>query len=242
MLRTIVWFSSLLSLCLLIPGVLYGATVSVASKTMGCGGTCYGVPFYYHADLNNDGREDLIYSPATYYGQIGYFVVQLSNGDGTCAAPVSYTLPGNSPAAFDFAIADFTGDGNADIAVFATDNNVYLYSNTGNGSLTLSATYPYATGNFNMVSVGVGDYNHDRIEDLVFLSNGVINVWFGNGKGGFTPGPATAVNDTSILAAGVDFDGDGMADIALTDGTTPTVVNVLYGKTPVTCCRRPMSP
>jgi FG-GAP-like repeat len=75
----------------------------------------------------------------------------------------------------------------------------------------------------------VGDYNHDGKQDLVFLVAGVLHVWFGNGNGTFTSGLATAVNNIGMVAVGVDFDGDGIADVALTDGVTPTVVSILYG-------------
>lgn len=219
---------SLVVLLCLITSAAKAATISLSAKTQNCGSYCYGPPSYYHADLNNDGREDLVWIPATYYGQIGYINVQLSTGDGTYASPVAVSVP-NTPGIFALVIADFTGDGNADIAAFATDDNLYLYRNNGAGSFTLFSTEPYTTGNVGNASADAGDFNHDGIEDLDFLVSGVLHIWFGNGKGGFTQGPATPVNDSAILTGAADFDGDGIADVALADGVTPTTIDVLYG-------------
>ena len=55
--------------------------------------TSAGMYTYNHADLNNDGREDLVY-----HTQTGFAVV-LSTGPGTYAAPVSYDVPDRFPAA-----------------------------------------------------------------------------------------------------------------------------------------------
>jgi FG-GAP-like repeat len=142
----------------------FGAPVSFSASTLPA--ATGGPPVYYHAELNNDGREDLLYIPNTYYGQVGYFVVQLSNGDGTYATLRAYDLP-NSPGIFEIATADFTGDGNTDVAIFATDNNLYLFRNTGNGTLTPNGTFAFASGNLGNANARVGDYNHDGKQDLV---------------------------------------------------------------------------
>lgn len=220
-------FFLVLAVCFL-PNIGRGATVSFSAKTQNCGSNCYGPPAYYHADLNKDGREDLVWIPGTYYGQVGYINVQLSTGDGTYGAPTAVSIP-NTPGVFALVIADFTGDGNADIAAFATDDNLYLFKNNGAGGFTLLSTQAYTTGNVGNASADAGDFNHDGIEDLDFLVSGVLHIWFGNGKGGFTAGPATAVNDTAMLTGAADFDGDGIADVALTDGVTPTAIDILYG-------------
>ncbi len=81
---------------------------------------------YNHADLNNDGREDLIY-----HTQTGFAVV-LSTGPGTYAAPVSYNVPDNFPAAT--ITLDLNNDGKLDVIAFNSfDHSFHEYLNTGRG-------------------------------------------------------------------------------------------------------------
>jgi hypothetical protein len=80
---------------LLVPSLLCGATVSFTNHSQGCNGYCGGAPsLYYHADLNNDGREDIVFAYYPEMGVNGSFAVELSNGDGTYAAPVNYQIVG----------------------------------------------------------------------------------------------------------------------------------------------------
>jgi hypothetical protein len=203
------------ALACLLPGAVSASTVSF-SKTF------VPVPFAgKHADLNNDGREDLIARNAN-----GGFDVALSTGDGTYGSPVSYTIPGGADVLF-FGIGDFNSDGKADLVVIGTDNAIHLFLNTGTGHFSQKAAFAVA----NVISLNditVGDFNHDGIMDIAFANALKLTVWFGNGKGGFTVGPTTAIQNTSYLLMG-DFDGDGHADIAIGDTVNYDTVEVLYG-------------
>ncbi len=193
-----------------------------------------------HADLNNDGREDFVYFNVNTAG----FEVALSNPDGTYAAPVSYK-PLDSGQATSVGIGDFNNDGQADIVVFSTTNtgpnNLYLYLNDGKGHFSEKAAFP--TIDEEIDQFVIADFNHDGIMDIAFLnaaaedvssrasqdSNG-IQVWFGDGKSGFTVGPVTPTQAVGELVLG-DFDGDGKADLALeeADPDLPNDVSVFYG-------------
>ena len=181
---------------------------------------------YLHADLNNDGREDFVYT----LGQTtGGFAVALSTADGNYAAPVTYTLP-YGESAFAIGIGDFNGDQKADLAVFGTSNttqqnDLFLYLNDGNGSLSEQKSLPVGE---EVTDVVVGDFNHDGKMDLAFLAGSQLTVWFGDGNGNFTPGPVTPVSTVGNLMLG-DFDGDGIADIAIGDMINFDSFDVLYG-------------
>jgi hypothetical protein len=165
-----------------------------------------GMYTYNHADLNNDGREDLIY-----HTQSGFAVV-LSTGPGTYAAPVSYNVPNGVPAAT--ITLDLNNDGKLDVIAFnASSSGFYEYLNTGDGGLSLETTYQTAA---QVSDIVVGDFNHDGYADIAFTAfDGNLHVLFNNKNGGFTTGPTTSVPGISQLSVG-DFDGDGAADICAT--------------------------
>ena len=181
---------------------------------------------YQHADLNDDGREDFVYT----LGQTtGGFAVVLSNGDGTYAAPVSYTLPYGEEA-FAIGIGDFNSDRKADLAIFAAGSesrqyDLFLYLNDGKGAFTEKKSFPLDT---EVTSVVVGDFNHDGVMDLAFIADSGLNVWFGDGDSGFTPGPISQVSEAGTMMLG-DFDGDGNADIAIGDVVNYDSFQVLFG-------------
>jgi hypothetical protein len=191
-------------------GIVFAAmavcAVSQAQGQVFAQKTYAGMYTYNHADLNNDGREDLVY-----HTQNGFAVV-LSTGPGTYAAPVSYNVPDNLPAAT--VTLDLNNDGKLDVIAFnASSSGFYEYLNTGDGGLKLETTYQTAVQVSDMV---VGDFNHDGYADIAYTDfEGGLNVLFNNHSGGFTAGPATSVPGISQLSVG-DFDGDGAADICAT--------------------------
>jgi hypothetical protein len=164
---------------------------------------------YTHADLNNDGREDLVY-----HTQTGFAVV-LSTADATYAAPVKYNVPDGQGSGT--VVLDINNDGKLDIIAFNPfASGFYEYLNTGSGSYHLQATYSMPS----IQDMVVGDFNHDGYADIAFTTSGSLHVWFNNHASGFTPGPTTIVAGTAQLSVG-DFDGDGKADIAAsTTGAT----------------------
>jgi VCBS repeat protein/Big-like domain-containing protein len=197
-------------------GAAFGSSPSF-SKTF-LSKTYFGVQ---HADLNNDGREDFVYTNGT-----GGFNVQLSTGDGVYAAAVSYTIPGGADAQL-IGIADFNRDGHADLAIFGSDNSLHLFLNNGHGAFSQKSTY--SNSKFvGVVSLVVADFNRDGAMDLaVEAASGAVIV-FGNGKGGFTMGPSTRLENDGPLMVG-DFDGDGNIDIANADIDNYDTADIYYG-------------
>ena len=81
------------------------------------------------ADLNLDGRADLIASPVSSGNSISVF---LNNGDGTFASAVSYPV-GSDPGLA--AVRDVNGDGKLDIlALSQSVGRLYLLIGKGDGT------------------------------------------------------------------------------------------------------------
>jgi len=156
-----------------------------------------------HADLNNDGREDLVY-----FTQTGFAVV-LSNGDGSYGTETDYTVPDNVPAGT--VTLDQNNDGKLDIIAFnAFGSGFYEYLNNGDGTFHLQATWVTQSQIADMVA---GDFNHDGYADLAFTTfDGILHVRFNNHASGYDVETTTAVPIISKLGVG-DFDGDSDADI-----------------------------
>ena len=117
------------------------------------------------ADVNGDGKPDLIVATGTSASNPGFQVsVFLGKGDGTFLSPFNIPLPpGETPNTI--AIVDLDGDGNPDI-VFGdccSDSTTGYFR--GNGDGTFQPMVPLYGGN-NTRAIAVGDWNGDGRPDL----------------------------------------------------------------------------
>lgn len=157
------------------------------------------------ADINNDGKLDLIYN-----GSDTKTRYRLGVGDGTFGAEVSFAhISGQGSVG----VYDVNGDGFMDI-VAANTGGASISVSFGNGNGTFGAVTSYTgfTGNSDIL---IRDINGDGVADILSSNYGTgqIAVFLGNSNGTFQA-PTTVAAGTSIVGYSLaDFNNDGALDI-----------------------------
>ena len=168
-------------------------------------------------DFNGDSRPDLAVN--SFLG----LSVLLNTGGGSFARPVTipaeiHPMFGPTPAHYTVA-ADFNRDGRLDLIGAVDAPNpplrriVRLLLGHGDGAFTVRDT----TETGPVLVVGTGDFNGDRIPDVVIEAEMSLIVLLGNGQGDFQRGARISASGSGARVA--DFNRDGFSDLAV---TTPT--------------------
>jgi len=188
-----------------------------------------GPDFMVVGDFNGDGKLDL--ATITLDNSFNPTItVLLGNGSGGfTAVPGSPYVSGGSLGSV--VVGDFNGDGIQDLAVAnAFSNSVTVLLGDGSGGFTAAPGSPFAVGN-TPISMAVGDFKGDGAQGLAVANDwgSNVTVLLGNGSGGFTaaPGSPFAVGASPISVAAGDFNGDGIVDLAVTNGGDNTVTVLL---------------
>ncbi len=168
------------------------------------------------ADVNGDGRPDLI----VVHGGTGsghtYFEVSLNDGAGGFAAPTRYDSGGGGL----LAVGDVNGDGQPDIILAGGDStggSIEVFLNDGSGGYNVINQPTYALApNLDPTAITLADVNGDGAPDLVVAATAAggvaeTEVLLNDGHGGF--GAAT-VYDGLAATASADLNGDGKLDLA----------------------------
>ena len=188
------------------------------------------------ADVNGDGKLDIVTSNAD-----GTISVLLNKGKGTFSPGTLITSVGAlNPAHNALAIADFNGDGKADIAVTTYGNQGDVYVLPGKGDGTFGT--PIQTGTAYLTVTGAAaDFNKDGKMDLLITTyEGGCGTSFsrgyaylkGNGDGTFAPGPENCtVGGSPEYPVVADLNGDGKLDVVIPYGTSVASGCCDYGPT-----------
>jgi FG-GAP-like repeat/Bacterial Ig-like domain (group 3) len=188
------------------------------------------------ADLNGDGRADVIGKPDPTTGQI---YATLSSGNGIFTSHVSTVPlePTSSGSTYNYAepfpgVADFDGDGKPDIIV-AAHNNAYFIHGNGDGTFSNPVPIPIpprpnAATSDDSISVVAGDFDGDGHQDFAVLwgavtygvyidgpsAFGEILVYYGAGNGTFSsPVVAAYTTDDYVHLVAADLNQDGRDEI-----------------------------
>lgn len=194
------------------------------------------------ADLNGDGKRDLVVANCGNGCQtgIGTVGVLLGNGDATFQTAVTYGTGG--VGAHSVRIADVNGDGKPDLVVAnacASSGSCPIGPGSvgvllGNGDGTFQTAVSYGSGGYDAESVAVADVNGDGKLDVVvanFCGNtscslpGTVGVMLGNGDGTFQPVVPYSSGGPALHAIAVaDVNRDGKRDIVVTASNNDVLV------------------
>jgi hypothetical protein len=175
------------------------------------------------ADFNGDGLPDV----ATQNFSAGTVSVMIRQAGGGFASETPLTVGSTGSVT----AADFNGDGRTDIAAVSYNGStldVFLRNATNDG-FTLEGT-AIPTGGSTARDVVAADFNGDGRPDIAItnLGSGTVSVFLRNAaNNGFTAeGSPIAVGSSPEGIDAADFNGDGLADLAVAVLGTNTV-NVL---------------
>ena len=140
------------------------------------------------ADLNNDGRDDLI--TANFNSFVlppGSVSVLLGNGDGTFRPSQQFPV-GDGPVSA--RAVDMNGDGQLDVVATNYRSNTVTVL-LGNGDGTLQPAHDFPTGE-NPRDLALGDFNEDGFPDVLVADSGsnpfqTCSLMLGNGDGTLQP-------------------------------------------------------
>jgi hypothetical protein len=192
------------------------------------------------ADVNHDGKMDIVLSLNGGGPSQASFSVLLGDGDGTFQSPLAYSN-GTGAGSDIIAVADVNGDGKLDVISDTQDTNANasFYVNLGNGDGTFQK--PIATpalcpggSNSGAVYLTVADVSGDGKPDIVAACNAAlhlntISILLGNGDGTFRSPAQFASGTTPVWPVIADFNEDGKPDVAVVDNSPTPQVSVMLG-------------
>ena len=204
------------------------------------------------ADVNADGKLDIVVANWWDTNNIGVVGILLGNGDGTFQPAVTYET-GGAPN-YSLVVADVNGDGKLDLIVSSCAASASTCGSAqgvvsvllGNGDGTFQHALSYGSGAPVGAHVAVADVNGDGKPDLIATNyqgeangDGTVAVLLGNGNGTFQSPvlyDSGAPGANSLTVA--DVNGDGALDLLVANGCfeyctggleSLTVLSVLLG-------------
>lgn len=192
--------------------------VTFTSRTFTVGDEDSGPDWLAAADVNNDGRLDLISAnygfrwanPGEPGGWNNTLTVLTNDASGGFGSNTTLTV-GFGPSAV--VAADVNGDGQPDlISANETDNSLTVLTNNGHGGFGFRATLPVGSQPRGLVAA---DVNGDLALDLACVNAGgnSVSVLLNQGSGVFASPVTLPVGNQPLFLAASDVNGDGQPDL-----------------------------
>jgi hypothetical protein len=177
-------------------------------------------------DFNNDDLQDLVVTIAI--SQRGGAAILLGTGGGRFAPPKVVDV---GPSPVFILVADFNGDGKADLAAPDFSEAIYISLGRGDGSFAPATRYPAP---FHPGVAIAADFNQDGKLDIATIilpsTKGLISILIGDGRGGFGAATNYELDYSPRTVAAGDFNSDGKLDlIALSSHPVSKNVTLLFG-------------
>ena len=184
----------------------------------------YFTPALSAADLNHDGKLDLVALGGDATGANQMLTVLLGNGDGTFQSAVTYA-DGTNQKPGGIALADLDGDGNLDVVAPSTAGLDVFYG-SGNGVLTgpNSISLFLSPGAVSAIDI----FGNGRKDLVAGIYTGSLGIAVNNGSRNFSVQYMSVGADPGIPQIG-DFNNDGKNDVLFpyNVGGTETGIYVL---------------
>ncbi|MEW6077762.1 MAG: FG-GAP-like repeat-containing protein [Thermodesulfobacteriota bacterium] len=199
------------------PMVMFNAGTPITSGSYRC---------VVVADLNNDGFPDF----AGGSSEPGGVSVWYKQKDANFLKPLALPIKGDIRS---IDAADINGDGLKDIvcSVQRQSSGLMVWLNGPEGAWEKGQS-PVHINNYE--GIELADVNNDGFYDIVAAnatadSHGGVQVWLGNGKGGWEVECGPTINGKFMDVCTADFNGDGLLDIAAAGWGTYGSVKVWFG-------------
>ena len=222
------------------------STVSAGSftrSTLASGSELKGVSDVEFADMDGDGKPDMIASMTDFNtGTLGYdgsgwvAIYPNTSTSGSPSVSGTYVQAGgtDNQSPLNVVIADFDGDGKLDLAWEDGSNGTqYVYvsrnTSTGVGNFGLSAVSKYNCGtNTTPTIISVADFNGDGKPDIVAAdyTSASVNVLTNGSTSGslsFSVSSITGLSNNQNGVAAADLNGDSKPDFVSVDVSSITI-------------------
>ncbi len=143
--------------------------------------------------------------PGTYFGRVSIRSLYGGSAEVTVTLTVVPGLPMSSWNA-----ADFSGDARGDLAVASSDTVLSTWLSQGDGSFSqrnFPAPYPLSQGTWL-----AGNFNGDRLADLLHVAPDRVVTWFSWGDGTYLPWQGNVVPSQGVWLTG-RFNADNLTDV-----------------------------